>query len=208
MATATIARDASPSTSKFADPALLVPIVGAGVLIYLAVLPLFMLLIGSFQAEVGPREFVYTLKNYQNAYASEHTYSTFMNSLIFAAGSAVMTFHFRDDVGMAYRTHQYALAELIRSRRRRAVDSSRRVGVDRLDFSPQSQVRLSQRLVNAVVWHPVAAVQCIFSARHDLGAFGGTGAVGVLNNDGGFQIDGPVAGRVGDDVRRQYLADF
>jgi len=94
MATATIARDASPSTSKFADPALLVPIVGAGVLIYLAVLPLFMLLIGSFQAEVGPREFVYTLKNYQNAYASEHTYSTFMNSLIFASGSAVMTFLF------------------------------------------------------------------------------------------------------------------
>src|SRR6185503_10685422 len=94
MATATIARDASPSTSKFGDPALLVPILGAGVLIYLAVLPLFMLLVGSFQAEVAPREFVYTLKNYQKAYASEYTYSTFMNSFIFASGSAVMTFLF------------------------------------------------------------------------------------------------------------------
>ena len=78
----------------FRDPALLVPVVGAGVLIYLAVLPLFMLLVGSFQAEVAPREFIYTLKNYQNAYASEHTYSTFMNSLIFASGSAAMTFLF------------------------------------------------------------------------------------------------------------------
>ena len=94
MSTATIARDASPSTAKFGDPALLVPIVGAGVLIYLAVLPLFMLLVGSFQAEVAPREFVYTLKNYQKAYASEYTYSTFMNSFIFASGSAVMTFLF------------------------------------------------------------------------------------------------------------------
>jgi iron(III) transport system permease protein len=92
MATATIARGAS--APKFGDPALLVPIVGAGVLIYLAVLPLLMLLVGSFQAEVAPREFIYTLKNYQNAYASEHTYSTFMNSLIFASGSAVMTFLF------------------------------------------------------------------------------------------------------------------
>jgi iron(III) transport system permease protein len=76
------------------DPALLVPVVGAGVLIYLAVLPLFMLLRGSFQAEVAPGDFVYTLKNYQAAYASEYTYSTFRNSLIFATGSAGLSFLF------------------------------------------------------------------------------------------------------------------
>ncbi len=69
------------------DPALLIPVVGAGILVYLAVLPLLMLFVGSFQAEVAPREFVYTLKNYHAAYASEHTYSTFLNSLIFASGS-------------------------------------------------------------------------------------------------------------------------
>jgi len=74
------------------DPAWLVPLVGAGVLIYLAILPLLMLFIGSFQAEVAPREFVYTLKNYQNAYASQYTYSTFMNSLIFGSGSALLSF--------------------------------------------------------------------------------------------------------------------
>ncbi len=94
MAAATIARGETTSAPIFRDPALLVPFVGAGVLIYLAVLPLFMLLVGSFQAEVAPREFIYTLKNYHNAYASEHTYSTFMNSLIFASGSAAMTFLF------------------------------------------------------------------------------------------------------------------
>ena len=44
------------------DPALLVPLIGAGVLIYLAVLPLFMLVKGSFEMEVAPREFVFTLK--------------------------------------------------------------------------------------------------------------------------------------------------
>jgi iron(III) transport system permease protein len=73
---------------------LLVPVIGAGVLIYLAVLPLLMLFVGSFEAEVAPREFVYTLQNYQKAYASEYTYSTFRNSLIFAAGSSAVTFFF------------------------------------------------------------------------------------------------------------------
>ena len=92
MATAAIPRPASASLPSFRDPALLIPVVGAGVLIYLAILPLFMLVIGSFQAEVAPREFVYTLKNYRAAYASEYTYSTFMNSLIFASGSAGLSF--------------------------------------------------------------------------------------------------------------------
>jgi iron(III) transport system permease protein len=90
MATATIPR--AGRVSMPVDPALLIPVIGAGVLIYLAVLPLLMLMIGSFQAEVAPREFVYTLKNYQAAYASEYTYSTFVNSLIFGSGSAALSF--------------------------------------------------------------------------------------------------------------------
>ena len=72
----------------------MVPVVGAGVLVYLAVLPLLMLLVGSFQEEVAPREFAYTLKNYQAAYASPYTYSTFTNSLIFASGAAILSFAF------------------------------------------------------------------------------------------------------------------
>src|ERR1700739_1584304 len=92
MSTLALRRVVRPRLPAFRDPALLIPILGAAVLIYLAVLPLIMLLIGSFQAEVAPREFVYTLKNYQTAYASEYTYSTFLNSLIFASGSAALTF--------------------------------------------------------------------------------------------------------------------
>jgi len=92
MSTLALPRSARNTLPLLRDPALLIPLVGAGVLIYLAVLPLFMLLLGSFQAEVAPREFVYTLKNYQNAYASEYTYSTFRNSLIFASGSAALSF--------------------------------------------------------------------------------------------------------------------
>src|SRR3990172_12109653 len=94
MSTVAIPRSARFSFPELRDPALLVPLVGAGVLIYLAVLPLFMLLMGSFQAEVAPREFVTTFKNYHAAYASEYTYSTFMNSLIFASGSAGLGFFF------------------------------------------------------------------------------------------------------------------
>ena len=90
MATATLPRTRRAGFTL--DPALLIPVFGAGILIYLAVLPLIMLFIGSFQAEVAPREFVYTLKNYQAAYASQYTYSTFVNSLIFATGSSLLSF--------------------------------------------------------------------------------------------------------------------
>jgi iron(III) transport system permease protein len=92
MSTVAVPRSTGINLGAFRDPALLIPLVGAGVLVYLAVLPLFMLFLGSFQAEVAPREFVYTLKNYQAAYASEYTYSTFVNSVIFAAGSSALTF--------------------------------------------------------------------------------------------------------------------
>jgi iron(III) transport system permease protein len=92
MATIALPRTVRGNFPLLRDPALLVPVVGAGVLIYLAVLPLFMLLLGSFQVEVAPREFIISLKNYQTAYASEHTYSTFMNSLIFAGGASLLTF--------------------------------------------------------------------------------------------------------------------
>src|SRR5438132_1469189 len=92
MSTLALPRNARTHMPSLRDTALLVPFVGAGILIYLAVLPLFMLVMGSFQAEVAPREFVYTLKNYQAAYASQYTYSTFKNSLIFASGSAALSF--------------------------------------------------------------------------------------------------------------------
>jgi iron(III) transport system permease protein len=92
VATVALPRTERAGFPLLRDPALLVPIIGAGVLIYLAVLPLFMLVWGSFEMEVAPRQFVQTLQNYQKAYASEYTYSTFVNSLIFASGSAALTF--------------------------------------------------------------------------------------------------------------------
>jgi iron(III) transport system permease protein len=92
MSTIALPRTVKDTLPLLRDSALLVPLVGAGVLIYLAVLPLFMLLLGSFQVEVAPREFITSLKNYQDAYASEYTYSTFVNSLIFAGGSSLLTF--------------------------------------------------------------------------------------------------------------------
>ena len=94
MSTVALPRTAKAGSYVLREPALLVPVVGAAILVYLAVLPLFMLVMGSFQAEVAPREFVYTLKNYHAAYASEYTYSTFRNSLIFASGSAALSFLF------------------------------------------------------------------------------------------------------------------
>lgn len=65
---------------------------GALLLIYLAVLPVFVLLLGSFEKELAPREFAWTLQNYLAAYASQYTYSTFKNSAVFAAGSGALAF--------------------------------------------------------------------------------------------------------------------
>src|SRR5215470_3400427 len=92
MSTIAIAKPRSGGFSLLREPTLLIPLIGAGVLVYLAVLPLGMLLLGSFQTEVGPQQTVFTLKNYQNAYTSEYTYATFKNSILFASGSAALSF--------------------------------------------------------------------------------------------------------------------
>ena len=92
MATDVLPRTETTGFRLLREPALVIPIIGAAVLIYLAVLPLFMLVYGSFEKEIAPREFVVTLENYYAAYASPYTYSTFVNSIIFASGSATLTF--------------------------------------------------------------------------------------------------------------------
>lgn len=92
MSTVVLRKNLRDTLPLLREPALLIPLVGTGVLVYLAVLPLFMLLLGSFQAEVAPREYVLTVKNYYAAYASQYTYSTFRNSVVFASGSAALTF--------------------------------------------------------------------------------------------------------------------
>jgi iron(III) transport system permease protein len=76
------------------NPALLIPLAGALVLIYLVVFPLVMLLLGSFRQEVAPREFELTFKNYAEAYSSQYTYGDFVTSAIFATGSAALSFVF------------------------------------------------------------------------------------------------------------------
>jgi iron(III) transport system permease protein len=77
---------------RLPDPALLVPLAGAAILIYLAVLPIFVLVWGSFQKEVAPREYVTTFENYATAFASRYTVPDFTNSVIFALGSAGLAF--------------------------------------------------------------------------------------------------------------------
>ena len=138
-----------------------------------------MLVEGSFQAEVAPREFVYTLKNYQTAYASEYTYSTFRNSLIFARGSAALSFMLGTMLAWLTERTNTPLRGNFCAPRRGAVDFSRSAGVDRLDIFVEPEVRLSQRLVKKSVRLGRRAVQCLFPAGNDLGSFRGTGAVGV-----------------------------
>src|SRR3972149_5682989 len=92
MSTIAVSRSAKVNFAFLRDPGLLLPLAGAGVLVYLAVLPLFVLLWGSFEMEVAPRDYVLTWQNYKAAYASQYTYSTFRNSVIFASGSAGLSF--------------------------------------------------------------------------------------------------------------------
>ena len=92
MSTIAVPRSSRVTFGFLREPALLIPIIGAGVLVYLAVLPLLTLLWGSFEMEVGPREYALTLQNYKAAYASQYTYSTFRNSVVFASGSAGLSF--------------------------------------------------------------------------------------------------------------------
>ena len=205
MATAAIPRTGKMTMSL--DPALLIPVVGAGILVYLAVLPLLMLLVGSFQAEVAPREFVYTLKNYHAAYASEYTYSTFLNSLIFASGSAGLGFILGTMLAwLTERTNTplrgifvpLAVVPLILPGVLESIAwiflLSPKFGY--LNVWLKSLFGLQSPPFNVfslpgMIWvHSVGQVPLAFSV-----------------DGGGVQIHGPFPGRVGDDVRRQYLAD-
>ena len=74
------------------NPALVIPLLGGLLLVYLVLFPLIMLVLGSFQEEVAPRQFDLTLRNYADAYTSRFTYSTFATSAIFASGAAALSF--------------------------------------------------------------------------------------------------------------------
>ena len=142
MSTVAVPRSARLSFPQLRDPALLVPLVGAGVLVYLTILPLLMLVVGSFQAEVAPREFVSTLKNYQTAYASQYTYSTFMNSFIFASGSAALGFFFGAVLAWLTERTNTPLREDLCSYRGGSVDPAGRLGSHCVDFPIEPKIRL------------------------------------------------------------------
>jgi hypothetical protein len=71
-----LSRSANRAFDSFRDPALLVPLAGAGVLIYLAVPPLLMLVVGASRRK-APR-IVYTFK-LSKCLRQRYTYSTFKN---------------------------------------------------------------------------------------------------------------------------------
>jgi iron(III) transport system permease protein len=73
-------------------PNLFVPGVIAALLIYLALTPILLLVVRSFQAGTGPLGVGFTLDHFAAAYTSQFTYSTFLNSLGFAFGSALVSF--------------------------------------------------------------------------------------------------------------------
>src|SRR5215470_12425471 len=109
---------------------------------------------------------------------------------------------------MANRANKHPAARDICSHCGRPSDSSRGVRIDCLDFSPEPEIRLPQRVVEISFWPAIAAVQCFLASRNDLGALGGTGSVGISNEGGRVQIDGSVAGRSRHDVGGQYLTDL
>ena len=71
---------------------LLLPGLAVLVLVYLAGVPLAMLGLGSLQREVTPGQFDVTFDHYRDAFASRYTYSTFVTSIVFATGSAIVSF--------------------------------------------------------------------------------------------------------------------
>jgi iron(III) transport system permease protein len=61
-------------------------------LVYLTVMPLTVLLRSSLQVQVAPGEFQFSLENFANVFAEGATYSTALNSAIFATGSTLLSF--------------------------------------------------------------------------------------------------------------------
>lgn len=74
------------------DTALLLPAVGVLLLLYLTVIPLFMLLWGSFKVQVARGVEVLSLQNYVEAYTQARTFELLGTSVFFALGSCLLGF--------------------------------------------------------------------------------------------------------------------
>ena len=201
MATATITRDASSNASRFGDPALLVPIVGAGVLIYLAVLPLFMLVVGSFQAEVAPpRVRLYAQKLSNRLCQRIHLFD--VHELVHLCSGRRRLHLYPSDVlaWLTERTNTPLRAMFVPIAVIPLILPGVLESIAWIFFLSPKFGYLNVWLMNLFGLH-LAAIQRLLPARHDMGALRRPSAVGISDDDRGIQVHGPVPGRVGDDVR-------
>ncbi len=74
------------------DTALLLPAAGVLLLLYLTVIPLFMLLWGSLKVQVARGVEVLSLQNYVTAYTQSKTFELLGTSVVFALGSCLLGF--------------------------------------------------------------------------------------------------------------------
>lgn len=92
MATIALSRPAAERPSwgaRLREPGVVIPTIAALLLLYLTVVPLLMLLLGSFQVE-GAQGL--TLANYVAAYSQARTYRLLLNSILYGAGSSAVAF--------------------------------------------------------------------------------------------------------------------
>ncbi len=92
MATATLARPrlrGVPWGHYLRDPGVLLPTGAALLLLYLTVVPLAMLLVGSFRVE---DQAGLSVANYIEAYSQPRTYRLLLNSFVYGVGSALVAF--------------------------------------------------------------------------------------------------------------------
>jgi iron(III) transport system permease protein len=75
--------------ARWLDPGRLIPLGAALILVYLTIVPLAMLVVGSLSVEGQPG---LTLANYAEAYSRGRTYRLLANSFVYAIGSALLAF--------------------------------------------------------------------------------------------------------------------
>ena len=106
--------------------------------VYLAGIPLLMLLYGSIRsAPIGEPGATYTIQNYVRAYVDKEFYLLFLNSLYFAVGTCALTCLI-GTFGVGQRTNEYSVEKGVRRHGAGPVHHSGDSQHHFMDSSPQS----------------------------------------------------------------------
>ena len=177
--------------------------------LYLAGVPLLMLLYGSIRsAPIGEPGAHFTIANYVKAYVDKEFYLLLLNSVYYAIGTCTLDVLDRYLSRLGERAHQHAVQKTLHGHVVDPLYHPRDLEHDFVDPVIEPEDRPDQHRRQGGVGARGGAVQRLFDVGHDLGRVDSSLPVGFSLDVGGVPQHGHLAGRGGADRRVEHLSNL